>query len=291
MTDYHALRALQAVIEYQSFDLASKAIGISQSAVTQRIQNFESFLGTKLLIRKAPYRATEKGKNYLNLLRKVTSLENEILEEDETQKIKPTLKVAMNRDSLDLFFLDVLSDTKVSNVLALQIIADDQDNTLKYLKSGQVDMCISSEERPLPNHTSTHLGDMVYSLVCSKKFYKEYFSEGVNKKTLAQAPLVVFDKYDKAQHTYLRDNFKLDKLTKINLMPSVPSFKKAILGGFGYGLLPFIDMEKEIKKKQLVQLNPSKDFSVSLYLHQWEYQREHIKLFNEKLIQAANKLS
>ncbi|WP_412470210.1 MULTISPECIES: ArgP/LysG family DNA-binding transcriptional regulator [unclassified Halobacteriovorax] len=290
MIDYHALRALQAVIEYQSFELASKAIGISQSAVTQRIQNFESFLGTKLLIRKTPYRATEKGKSYLNLLRKVTSLENEILEDDDIKKAKPTLKIAMNRDSLDLFFLDVLTDTKVSQVLTLQIIADDQDNTLKYLKSGQVDMCISSEKKPLPNHTSTHLGDMVYSLVCSKKFYKEYFSEGVTKKTLSEAPLVVFDKYDKAQHTYLKENFKLDKLTKINLMPSVQSFKKAILGGYGYGLLPFIDMEKEMKKRKFVQLNPSKNFSVSLFLHQWEYQREHIKLFNEKLIKAAQKL-
>ncbi|MFG1501200.1 ArgP/LysG family DNA-binding transcriptional regulator [Halobacteriovorax sp. XZX-3] len=290
MIDYHALRALQAVIEYQSFELASKAIGISQSAVTQRIQNFESFLGTKLLIRKTPYRATEKGKSYLNLLRKVTSLENEILEDDDIKKAKPTLKIAMNRDSLDLFFLDVLTDTKVSQVLTLQIIADDQDNTLKYLKSGQVDMCISSEKKPLPNHTSTHLGDMVYSLVCSKKFYKEYFNEGVNKKTLSEAPLVVFDKYDKAQHTYLKENFKVDKLTKINLMPSVQSFKKAILGGYGYGLLPFIDMEKEMKKRKFVQLNPSKNFSVSLFLHQWEYQREHIKLFNEKLIKAAQKL-
>ncbi|MFG1492774.1 ArgP/LysG family DNA-binding transcriptional regulator [Halobacteriovorax sp. ZH4_bin.1] len=290
MIDYHALRALQAVIEYQSFELASKAIGISQSAVTQRIQNFESFLGTKLLIRKAPYRATEKGKSYLNLLRKVTSLENEILEDEDIKKAKPTLKIAMNRDSLDLFFHDVLTDSKVSQVLTLQIIADDQDNTLKYLKSGQVDMCISSEKKPLPNHTSTHLGDMVYSLVCSKKFYKEYFSEGVNKKTLSEAPLVVFDKYDKAQHTYLKENFKVDKLTKMNLMPSVSSFKKAILGGYGYGLLPFIDMEKEMKKRKFVQLNPSKNFSVSLFLHQWEYQREHIKLFNEKLIKAAQKL-
>ncbi len=291
MIDYHALRALQAVIEYQSFDLAAKAIGISQSAVTQRIQNFESYLGKKLLVRNAPYHATEDGKSYLNLLRKVTSLENEIMEDFDTKKTRPTIKLAVNRDSLDLFFLDVLSDNKLSQVITLQIIADDQDNTLKYLKSGQVDMCISSESKPLPNHTTTHLGDMVYSLVCSKKFYQRHFKDGVNKNSLAQAPLVVFDKYDKAQHTYLKENFKIDKITKINLMPSVPSFKKAILGGFGYGLLPFIDMEKEMKKKQLVQLNPVKDFSVPLYLHQWEYQREHIKLFNEKLMNAAKSLA
>ncbi|ATH07128.1 hypothetical protein BIY24_04005 [Halobacteriovorax marinus] len=287
MIDYHALRALQAVIEYQSFELASKAIGISQSAVTQRIQNFESYLGKKLLIRKAPYKATGTGKTYLNLLRKVTSLEREL---EERENIRPILKLAINRDSLDLYFLDVLSDPKVANTVTLQVIADDQENTLSYLKSGQVDMCISSQKKALPNHSSTHLGDMLYTLICSKEFYAKYFSEGVNKKTLSLAPLVVFDKYDKVQHIYLKEHYKLDTFAKINLMPSVPSFKRAILGGFGYGLLPLIDIESELKRKKLIQLNPSKDFSIPLYLHQWEYQQDHIKIFSEKLIKAAKKL-
>ena len=287
MIDYSALRAIQAVIDNQSFERASRSLNISQSAVSQRIQNFESYLGRKLLIRTAPYKPTETGEVYLSLLRKVTSLEDNLLTIEENS---PTVKIAINRDSLDLYFLKVLSDPEVSKLVTLEIIASYQDNTLKYLKSGQVDMCISSQKKALPNHSSIYLGDMIYSLVCSPEFFKIYFQNGVNKKSLANAPLVVFDKYDKVQHSYLQESFKLQTFKKINLMPSVPSFKKAILGGFGYGLLPVIDIRRELKNNQLIQMNPAKDFSVPLFLHQWEYQLEHIKKFNEKILAAAKVL-
>ena len=287
MIDYQSLRALEAVIENQNFEIASQKLNISQSAVSQRIQSFESYLGQKLLIRKSPYRATDVGENYLKLLRKVSILESEIVN-DRHQK--PTVKIAINRDSLDLFFLKVLSDSSISKLMSLQIIADDQDETLKYIKSGQVDLCISSKEKPLPNHISTKIGDMKYTLVCSKSFHNKYFISGVSKKTLSKAPLVTFDRFDKLQHTYIKEQFKTETFQQINSMPSVLSFKQAILGGFGYGLVPFIDIQKELKKKQLVQLNPSKDFFVPLYIHQWEYQLEHMKFLTKKITKVAEVL-
>lgn len=287
MVDYHALRALAAVIENQSFELASQEIGISQPAVTQRIQSFESYLGERLLIRKLPYKASKAGEMYLSLLRKVTILEGEV--EDSEEKM-PVVKLAINRDSLDLYFLKVLSDPKISSMITMQIIADDQDNTLKYLKNGQVDLCISSVEKPLQNHLSLKIGEMKYSLVCASTFYKKYFQDGVNRKSLSFAPLVIFDRHDKAQHSYLKSNYNINLLSQANLMPSLASFKHAIIGGFGYGLMPIIDIQRELRKKQLIQMNPQKDFNISLYLHQWEYQRDHIKLLCEKIMKSAEML-
>ncbi|EPZ49683.1 transcriptional regulator, ArgP family [Bacteriovorax sp. BAL6_X] len=287
MIDYQALRALQLVIELQSFELASKALGISQPAVSQRIQSFESYVGSKLLVRMAPYTATKSGEEYLNLLRKVMSLEAEII---HNKQIRPIIKLAINRDSLDLYFLEALGNKDLASKITLQIIADDQDNTLNYLKSGQVDMCISSSEKSLPSHNSIFLGSMKYSLVCSKGFYKEFFKDGVNKTTLANAPLVVFDKYDKVQHKYLKDNFGIDSFTRINNLPSVSSFKKAVTSGFGYGLLPYMDIEKELKSQKLIQMNPSMDFNIPLYLHHWEYLQDHVKMLIKTILKASKHL-
>ena len=54
MVDYQALKALQAVIEFQSFELASKSLGISQSELAQLcnlsvngISKFESNAGDR----------------------------------------------------------------------------------------------------------------------------------------------------------------------------------------------------------------------------------------------------
>jgi len=241
-----------------------------------------------LLVRKTPYRATATGQAYLGLLRKVKSLESEI---GESTNKRPTIKIAINRDSLDLYFLDLLSDRECSELFSLEIIADDQNNTLEYLKSGLVDMCISSEKKPLANHTATYLGDMIYCLVCSPYFHKSYFSKNISKDSLASAPLVIFDKSDKLQHSFLKDNFAIEPSASISQMPSVKSFKTAILGGFGYGLIPILDIEKELTQKKIIEILPSKRFKVPLYLHQWEYQKDYIKFFTKKLFKASEKLT
>jgi LysR family transcriptional regulator, chromosome initiation inhibitor len=288
MIDYQALRALEAVIEFQSFEKASKSIGITQSAITQRIQGFESYLGERLLVRKTPYQATTTGQAYLGLLRKVKSLESEV---GENTNKRPTIKIAINRDSLDLYFLDILSDKECADLFSLEIIADDQNNTLEYLKTGLVDMCISSEKKPLANHTATYLGDMIYCLVCSPHFYKSYFSKNISKDSLVRAPLVIFDKSDKLQHSFLEDNFGIEPSESISQMPSVQSFKTAILGGYGYGLVPILDIEKELKQNKVIEILPSKRFKVPLFIHQWEYQKDYIKFFTKKLIKASEKLN
>ncbi|MBC98031.1 MAG: hypothetical protein CME63_09795 [Halobacteriovoraceae bacterium] len=287
MIDYDALKALDSVIENQSFQLASKELRISQSAVTQRIQNFESYIGKKLLIRTIPYRATKEGSQYLNLLRKVISLESSIINSDVSASV---VRLAVNRDSLDTYFLKVLRLMKYSDRLNLQIIADDQGQTLRYLKNGQVDMCISSQEKKLSQHSVTYLGDMSYSLVCSKKFYQQFFSKGINKKSLEGAPLVIFDKDDKLQHNYLKENYAADNFDRISSFPSIMSFKEAIISGIGYGLLPLIDIQSELRKEQMILMNKKINYKVSLYLHHWDHMEEGTKLLKERIIKAAKAL-
>lgn len=287
MIDYHALRAISAVIELQSFEQAARALGISQSAVSQRIGTFEAYVGERLLVRKLPYTATVEGEKYLGLLRKVTSLEEAVLAQAEQ---KPSLKIAINRDSLDLFFLEVLGDEALARTLSIEVTADDQINTLGYLKSGQVDMCITNEERAIPGHTSTPLGTMNYVLACSAGFYKIYFKSGITRHALLKAPAVVFDHNDKILFQFLQDHFGVSTPEAINKLPSVVSFKQGILSGFGYGLMPLMDIEKEIRSKRAVNLAPKHTFRLPLYLHQWEYQKNHVKVFNERVLKAAKKI-
>lgn len=287
MIDYDALRAIAAVIELQSFEGAAKALSITQSAVSQRIHGFESYIAERLLVRKVPYKATTEGEKYLSLLRKVNSLEDEL---QDWKDQKPTVKIAVNRDSLDLFFLDVLSDASVADSMVLEVLADDQENTLSYLKNGQADMCISSQERSISNHSSTYLGTMTYILACSKSFYKKYFKGGVNAESLIRSPLIVFDYKDKIQFDFLKHHFGLSTFTKINKIPTVASFKRGLLGGFGYGLIPLLDVQPEIKNKKIVNMTPQLTYSLPLYLHQWEYQRPHIKNFSNRILKASKNI-
>ena len=61
MFDYAAARAVALVVQTGSFEAAARALGVTPSAVSQRVRNLEERLGTVLIRRATPCTATEKG--------------------------------------------------------------------------------------------------------------------------------------------------------------------------------------------------------------------------------------
>ncbi|RMR86454.1 Chromosome replication initiation inhibitor protein, partial [Pseudomonas coronafaciens pv. striafaciens] len=54
MFDYKLLSALAAVIEQAGFERAAQVLGLSQSAVSQRIKLLEARIGLPVLVRATP---------------------------------------------------------------------------------------------------------------------------------------------------------------------------------------------------------------------------------------------
>jgi len=81
------LDAFVAVAKAQSFSGGAKALSITQSALSQRILNLESELGSTLFIRESSgIRLTELGQRMLRYCQMKDSLENEFLGQMRTQK-------------------------------------------------------------------------------------------------------------------------------------------------------------------------------------------------------------
>ncbi|RMM60805.1 Chromosome replication initiation inhibitor protein, partial [Pseudomonas syringae pv. atrofaciens] len=59
MFDYKLLSALAAVIEQAGFERAAQVLGLSQSAVSQRIKLLEARIGLPVLVRATPPSPTE----------------------------------------------------------------------------------------------------------------------------------------------------------------------------------------------------------------------------------------
>ncbi|MDE5018967.1 transcriptional regulator ArgP, partial [Francisella tularensis subsp. holarctica] len=61
------------------------------------------------MIRILPYKVTKLGQDLLSILTKVELLESSLLEEKKLiQNTKVQISIAINQDSLDTWFLDVL---------------------------------------------------------------------------------------------------------------------------------------------------------------------------------------
>ncbi|EPM75120.1 chromosome replication initiation inhibitor protein, partial [Pseudomonas syringae pv. actinidiae ICMP 18886] len=62
MFDYKLLSALAAVIEQAGFERAAQVLGLSQSAISQRIKLLEARIGQPVLVRATPPVPTDIGR-------------------------------------------------------------------------------------------------------------------------------------------------------------------------------------------------------------------------------------
>ena len=133
---------------------------------------------------------------------------------------------------------------------------------------------------------------MEYLLVASPKFVRHYFSTKDQKRSLITAPAVKFDKNDTLHERYLEKYFGLQgNDVQFHIVPSVRGFKKCIQSGYGYGLIPRIDILKELKEKSLIHLHTNKVWNIALYWHYWDIESKFYKQFNAGIITHAKRVS
>jgi len=285
--DYIGLETLDAIIRNQSFEKAALALHITQSAVSQRLNNLESTVGEKLMTRDIPYTLSEAGQRHLGLLRKVRLLEDDFHSTELEIKKIPTLRIALNSDSLELWFQDVLRDFKIAEKMILQIVKDDESLTITHLKQGRVDMCISTHAKPMAQYEAVYLGKMTYNMVASPRFAERYFPDGLTRAALRAAPAVFFDEKDSMHRDFLQQTQKFSEAVPTVYMPSVLGYKIAITAGFGYGLLPSQEIQTELKNKKIVNLVKTAAYHRPLYLHSWLYQPKVARDLRDRIITAA----
>lgn len=287
MLDYRAIEALQSVLSTQSFEKAALELHITQSAVSQRIKSLEFFYGEPVLIRILPYRATELGSRLIRLLAQVQLLEKSFGHEQALEADKPKLSIAINRDSLETWFLDSINQCLNISDILLNILADDQELTLDYFRRGLVCACLSTTNKTLTGAQAIYLGTMNYILVASPSFLKKYFFKQDYKKFFNEAPALKFDQNDHLHESYLKRYFPGEYNIPYQIVPSVAGFKKYALLGYGYGLIPNIDIEKEIYNRELVNLFSDKIWEVPLYWHMWSINSAFYQKFNSQIISCA----
>ncbi len=166
MFDYRLLSALAAVIDEGGFDRAASALGLTQSAVSQRIKLLEDRLGQLLLIRATPPRPTPAGQALLKHFRQVRLLENDLplaLLPETDQRPTP-LPLGINADTLATWFWPAISPFLQKHAVLLDLRVDDQDVTHRMLRDGEVVGCVSASERPMQGCRARYLGTMDYRL-------------------------------------------------------------------------------------------------------------------------------
>src|SRR5690554_7451764 len=165
MLDYKLLQALAAVVEQGGFERAARALGLSQSAVSQRVKLLEARVGAPVLLRATPPTPTDTGQRLLNHVQQVRMLERDLQREvpmQEGEAQLPRLRLALNADSLATWWAPAVADLCRQQALLLELLVEDQDVGLRRMRAGEVIGCVCAAERPVAGARSVPLGAMRY---------------------------------------------------------------------------------------------------------------------------------
>ncbi|MBV4537746.1 LysR family transcriptional regulator ArgP [Pseudomonas urmiensis] len=289
MFDYKLLAALAAVIEQGGFERAAQVLGLSQSAISQRIKLLEARVGQPVLVRATPPSPTEVGRQLLNHVQQVRLLERDLQRQvpalDE-EGMPERLRIALNADSLATWWAGAVGTFCAEQQVLLDLVVEDQEVGLKRMRAGEVAACLCGSERPVAGARSLLLGAMRYRALASPAFMARYFPHGFEPKRLARTPAIVFGPDDFLQHRYLA-SLGIQEGFLHHLCPSSEGFLRLTEAGLGWGLVPERQVAAQLQGGELVEICADTPIDVPLYWHHWRNGGQLLAQLTEHLRQMA----
>ena len=294
MLDYTSLAAIAAVVREGSFERAARTLNVTTSAVSQRVKHLEERLGSILIIRGQPCRATDLGRLLCSHVEQVGLLEQELrgalpkLVHTDGRDDRVTLRVAVNADSLGTWFIGAMAQFVDGENALVDIALDNEEHTVEWLRSGEVLAAVTAHAQPVQGFNSVSLGRLTYLAVASPGFVRRYFPDGVTAAALNSAPSLKFNNKDRMQAQWARRVCRRDVETPAHWFPATQAFLDASLAGIGWGMNPESLVREHLESGALVELVPGRNLTVPLY---WQHTRLQVPMLNrltEAVVRAAS---
>lgn len=275
MLDYAALAALAAVVRQGSFERAAGALGVTPSAVSQRVRALEERVGVVLVLRGQPCLPTEAGAQLCAHVERVRLLEGEVAEllpslAGAGQDGPMTLRVAVNADSLGTWFMPAAAAFARDTGALLDLVLDAEEHTAGRLRGGEVLAAVTADPEPVQGCRTRPLGALRYVAAASPGGRAAWFPDGPTPEALAAAPVLRFDRRDALQARWAREVAGVDLAAPTHWLPSTHGFVDACLAGLGWGLHPLALVEGHLAAGRLVELVPGRRLDVPLH---WQFAR------------------
>jgi LysR family transcriptional regulator (chromosome initiation inhibitor) len=276
MLDYPSLAAVATIVREGSFERAARALNVTPSAVSQRVKQLEERLGCVLIVRGQPCTATETGRRLCRHVEQVGMLEQDLrtslpgLTSPGSNGGHVTLRVAVNADSLGTWFIGAMAAFLGQDRALLDVALDDQDHTLEWLRSGEVQAAVAANSQPVQGCDIVTLGRLRYVAVASPDYVRRYFPDGVTAAALADAPSLNFNRKDRLQARWIRSVCRRDVDGPAHWLPSIQAFVDAGVAGIGWGVNPVTLVQAQLRLGTLIELVPGRTLSVPLF---WQHTR------------------
>ncbi len=268
MLDYPQIAALAAVHRRGSFELAAAALGLTPSAISQRVKALEERTGALLIRRGQPCTATPAGLRLIRHLEEVALLERGLSADlPGAGATAVPVRIAVNADSLATWVVPALAG--VPGML-FDLVIDDQDVSQDWLRRGEVAAAITGQPGPLQGCDSHPLGRLRYRAMASPGFVARWLADGVTLQAMARAPVLTYSDKDRLQDRWLAAHVGPRIAPPTHWLPSAHGFIDGALAGLGWGMNPELLAAPLLARGHLVELIPGTVLDVPLH---WQFGR------------------
>ena len=293
--DPAALECLAAIVEEGGFERAAQRLNVTQSAVSQRLRALEAQVGSVLIVRSRPLRPTSAGQLLLKHTKQLRLLRADL--ERDLQELAPSapgsgrederISIAINADSIATWALDAVHDL-VRQRLPLEIIADDQDFTQEWLRSGQVLGCVTTLKQAMRGCRMVPLGAMHYVAVASSSFAHKHLPNGLTAHNFREVPFLSFNRKDDMAAEFVARTFGLKRVALNYLfVPSTEGQLHAVQAGWAVGVLPELLVRPALAAGEVVDVSPGHTLPIQLYWHCWNLESEVLEALTQALTEAS----
>lgn len=268
-----ALDAFYTCAQIRSFTKAAERLHITQSALSQRIQNLEYDLGLTLFLRqRSQLKLTDEGEMLLRYCQNKEALEQETLANMKSTILENngTLRIGGFSSIMRSVILKNLAPLlKSKNKPKLKLLVRETQALPELLRSGEIDYMILDEKIERDHLESILLGEEIYYMVKSKKY---------------QGDLIFLDQdeTDTTTQKFLRKKSN-EKLNRI-YMDDIYGILDGVKMELGLGVLPK-HLIQEYSNLEIIKDYGEKKVPFYLYFHKQPF---YSKL-HDSLIEALLK--
>lgn len=272
------LEAFMAVVKHKTVHAASRAIHISQTAMTQRILGLEKKINTTLFVRtRQGMKLTAEGEKLLRYCHTVADYSSETLSAMHEAGKTSIQRVQISGPSSIMISRVIPRSMNIMRQFSHLYISYDVNNVdaAASLRSGLSQFAILDPAQVSQDMESKTLNPQKYQLVCSHKWSQRKLQD-----ILKSERIIDFDESDQMSIDYLKEYNLFQYAQSDRLFVNrTSSLTNMIIEGYGYGVLTKEFSKPYLDAGDLITLNGGKVFNNMLKLA-WYKRPEPPKYFS-----------
>lgn len=283
------VRTLAIVVDTGTLEAASQQLGVTPSAVSQRLRALEEQIGRVLLIRSRPVRLTDAGRAVVQFARQADVLEQQtLLELGLGEEPAPPRRLAVSLDT-DFWNPWLAAAARAADTASARFeLYDERD--ARQLDAIELSATLATVATAQAGWTSVPLGSSGLCAVATPEFMARWNLPDRKGDALTAVPAVVARTKQARHNAFASELGARMQDPSPTIVPNSTAVVGAVLRGMGWAVVPTVIAEPHISAGKLGRASAAVRAVESYYWNRWGLSSDPLDALTREILDAASRL-